>query len=152
MVALEQASILAVGVDDAQLTPSTHSLVDVTSVDSATKALELMRLLRFDLLLVGLRVDRPPPWDFVRRMRARWPDQKWLLAANDASEISPVNEIVARSLGATCIASENELTGNWLVEIATRCRDQHGSRNRLKVVALARGTRGNLTRGWEQHA
>jgi DNA-binding response OmpR family regulator len=93
----------ALGTGDAELPPTLGRVESDASffhAESGAKALELMRVLRFDLLVTGDSLPDMTVNQLVRRVRAAWPWQKWALVAND---ISPQDEIAARSLGAMAV-------------------------------------------------
>jgi hypothetical protein len=68
--------------------------------DSGKKALELLRMLRFDLLVTGNRLPDMPISQLIRRVRVAWPWQKWAMVG---SMISAHDEIAARTLGALAV-------------------------------------------------
>jgi len=68
--------------------------------DSGKKALELLRMLRFDLLVTGDRLPDMPIGHFLRRVRVAWPWQKWAMVG---SSITTQDEIAARTLGAMAV-------------------------------------------------
>jgi CheY-like chemotaxis protein len=88
----EQGSVLAVGLRDADR----HAAGDCTVADSARSAIELLRMLRFDLVLTADHLPDMPVWQFVSRMRAAWPWQKWALVSSHLTEF---DEVTARTLG-----------------------------------------------------
>lgn len=97
----DQASILAVGLGQgfSTVVPPEYA-ENCASADSARAAIELLRMLRFDLVVTADQLPDMPVWQFVKRMRAVWPWQKWALAS---SSLNPRDEIVARTLGVMCI-------------------------------------------------
>jgi hypothetical protein len=68
--------------------------------DSGKKALELLRMLRFDLLVTGDRLPDMPVSHLIGRVRAAWPWQKWAMVG---ASITTQDEIVARTLGAVAV-------------------------------------------------
>ena len=68
--------------------------------DSGKKALELLRVLRFDLLVTGDHLPDMSVSQLVRRVRTAWPWQKWALVG---SQITVEDEITARTLGAMAV-------------------------------------------------
>jgi hypothetical protein len=68
--------------------------------DSGKKALELLRMLRFDLLVTGDRLPDMPIGHFLRRVRVAWPWQKWAMVG---SSLTTQDEIAARTLGAMAV-------------------------------------------------
>lgn len=90
-------SLLAVGLPD---TPTATQQYDLRVADSGRQALAMLRLMYFDLLLVGDQVPDMSVWSLIRTIRMCWPQQRWALVA---SHITPREEIVARSLGALMV-------------------------------------------------
>jgi hypothetical protein len=68
--------------------------------DSGKKALELLRMLHFDLLVTGDQLPDMPVSHFIRRVRGAWPWQKWAMVG---SAITTQDEIAARTLGAVAV-------------------------------------------------
>jgi hypothetical protein len=56
----------------------------------------MLRMLSFDLVLVGMRIPDLGTWDFVRRLRTGWAWQKWALIGGAITE---QQEITARMFG-----------------------------------------------------
>jgi DNA-binding response OmpR family regulator len=108
----DQASILAVGLGES--IPPEYA-ENCSTADSARSAIELMRMLRFDLVVTADQLPDMPVWQFVQRVRAVWPWQKWALAS---STIDQRDEITARTLGVLCIL-ERPLDWHALFEMAT---------------------------------
>lgn len=90
----------------------------VSHVDSAEKAVELLKVLKFDLVAIGHDVPDATPWQLARKVRSSWPWQKWAFIAR---EMDHEDEIMARSLGAVAIFEGPEA---WreMVDVATRVR------------------------------
>jgi hypothetical protein len=70
------------------------------AADGAMRAIELLRMMRFDLALVRSQWEGDSPWIFLHRMRQGWPKLRWALVAD---HLEADQEIQARSLGASCI-------------------------------------------------
>jgi len=68
--------------------------------DSGKKALELLRMLRFDLLVTGDRLPDMPVTHLIRRVRIAWPWQKWAMVG---AALTTEDEIAARTLGAMAV-------------------------------------------------
>jgi hypothetical protein len=71
--------------------------IDLSIAATATEALELLKIVRFELLLVGSAIPDMSTRDFAATMRRFWPWQRWALIDVDATE-SDVQE--AGELGA----------------------------------------------------
>jgi DNA-binding response OmpR family regulator len=95
-----ETTVLGVALDDV---PEQVGSAAFTSARSARQAIEMLRLLRFDLVVVGLRTPDMSAWQFVQRMRAGWPGQKWALVAGT---LRTSEELNARTLGALVIFDE----------------------------------------------
>jgi DNA-binding response OmpR family regulator len=65
-------------------------------VERGQHAIELLRVLRFDLLITGVDVPDMTVWTLIQKIRNAWPWQKWVLVA---SSLEPESELVARTLG-----------------------------------------------------
>lgn len=103
-------SILAVGAKLANLhrAKSTDDFrqgeagqVQLVEVDSGKQAFDLLRVLKFDLVAVGPGVNDMAPEQFVRRLQAVRPWQRWALVADEA--LSDADETIARTLGAIAV-------------------------------------------------
>ena len=134
-------SVLTVGLPDSDLTGSelAHSaLADPTHLCTATDtgrgAIELMRMLRFDLVITADRLPDMPVWQFVQRMRRTWPWQKWALFSTCLSES---DEITARTLGVMRII-EGSLDWDAVSHLAETLHDQAESANRLPQLISVR--------------
>ncbi len=90
----------------------------VSHVDTAEKAVELLKVLKFDIVAIGHDVPDATPWQLARKVRSSWPWQKWAFVAR---EMDHEDEIMARSLGAVAIFEGPEA---WreMVDVATRVR------------------------------
>jgi len=89
----EHGSVLAVGLPPSDLSDAPPAC---TVADSARGAIELLRILRFDLVVTSDRLSDMPVWQFVKRIRSAWPWQKWALISKQLTEH---DEITARTLG-----------------------------------------------------
>jgi DNA-binding response OmpR family regulator len=118
MPELEQAALLAVGVDVKEsLAP------EVLLAVTARRAIELMRLMQFDLLVVGRNMTDMSLWQFVQRVRMTRPWQRWALATD---ELTPQEEVTARSLGVIGIFKEKS---DWaeILHVAQSIRRRNGA-------------------------
>ncbi len=103
--------------------------------ESGTKALELMRVLRFDLMVTGDALPDMTVSQLVRRVRAAWPWQKWALVAHS---ISPADEIGARSMGAMAVL---DAPADWrmLAELAESIAESNRARAVAATATMANG-------------
>lgn len=91
----DQVAILGVCVEEPAMIGRTEGL-NFCSVRSGRRAIDMLRMLSFDLVLVGMRIPDIGTWDFVRRVRTGWAWQKWALVGG---AISDQQEITARMFG-----------------------------------------------------
>ena len=91
----DQVAVLGVCVDEPELIGKTEGL-NFCSVRSGRRAIDMLRMLSFDLVMVGMRIPDLNTWDFVRRLRTGWAWQKWALVGGAISE---QQEITARMFG-----------------------------------------------------
>ena len=133
MTMLNEPSILAVCLPEASRKPEYPECVVMP--DSTRRAIELLRMLRFDLLLVGLGDSAAQPWNFLRQVRACWPSQKWLLAG--AGGLSDDDEVTARTLGATQIL-QDQIDWDSIRNLAATLRQRREASNRLVAEMGAR--------------
>ena len=95
----EQVAILGLCVEDPAQVGRVEGL-NYVAVRSGRRAIDMMRMLSFDVVLVGMRIPDVSTWDFVRRMRTAWSWQKWCLVSGAISE---QQEITARMFGSVKI-------------------------------------------------
>jgi hypothetical protein len=117
MPQIPQPTLLAIGVANP---PRRTSLLDVYSATSLREAVSTIRLVCIDLMVVGLDDPVVNSWDLLQRILTVWPQQRWLLAAQD---ISAEEEIFARSLGALLIL-HGMPREEWLADYATSLRQR----------------------------
>ncbi|MCC6421871.1 MAG: hypothetical protein IT447_00150 [Phycisphaerales bacterium] len=91
---MTEQAILAVGWAEV---PAQWRALNLWTTAHPRRAIELMRMMRFDLTLVHDQSPNESPWAFIRRMRQGWPRQRWALVAPHLDE---AREIQARSLAA----------------------------------------------------
>lgn len=108
----EQGSVLAVGNFDLD---SRGVIAGCTHTETARGAIELLRVLRFDLVVTSDQLPDMSAWRFVQRMRAGWPWQKWTLVSESLTDR---DEIAARTLGVTSIM-EGRPDWDTLCELAS---------------------------------
>src|ERR1700759_3567093 len=95
----DQVTVLGVCVDEPAMVGRTEGL-DFCSVRSGRRAIDMLRMLSFDLVVVGMRIPDISTWDFVRRVRTGWAWQKWALVGGMMTE---QQEITARMFGSVKI-------------------------------------------------
>ena len=140
----DQPSVLSVCVPKVWEKPNRPGCV--VSADTTRRAIELLRMLRFDLLLVGLRTpSAAPPWNFVQRARLCWPGQKWMLVG--PHDLSTRDEITARSLGATGVIA-GHVDWESIAQVARGIRERELARRQLLPdIAPRKGPRVTIDAG-----
>jgi DNA-binding response OmpR family regulator len=113
----QDVAVLAVCVNEPPQEIQTEGLT-FCSVNSARRAIDMLRMLRFDLLLVGPNVPDISTWEFVRRAKIGWPWQKWALVGE---RITEQQEITARMMGVTKVF-ETFPTPEELLELTSALR------------------------------
>jgi CheY-like chemotaxis protein len=88
----ERGSVLGVCVTPASFTGKSGAL-DYRAVQSGRRAIDMLRLVRCDLLLVNLHLPDLSVWNFMRHVKTNWPQQKWALVGGP---LSTQQEIAAR--------------------------------------------------------
>lgn len=95
----QTASILAVCVDESTVKEVSGG-ESFLSANSARQAIDLLRMLRFDLLITGKDLPDMPVFSFVSKVKSAWPWQKWALVSSD---LTATEEVIVRTLGVTRI-------------------------------------------------
>jgi CheY-like chemotaxis protein len=87
--------------------------LDYRAVHSARRAMDMLRLVRFDLILVNVKLPDISVWNLMRHIKTANPQQKWALVGGPLSE---QQEIAARMLDVTTVfevAPAIEAVCNW---------------------------------------
>ena len=115
MVTPVQPTLLAIGIDGLL---KSSSAIDVYTASTVREVMSTMRLVGFDLVVVGLDDPHFDVWEAMHRVLTAWPHQRWMLASD---KVTQEEEILARTLGAALVldAVPNEL---WFIEFATSLR------------------------------
>jgi len=119
----EQVAVLGVCVEEPAMVGRTERL-DFCSVRSGRRAIDMMRLLSFDLVLVGMRLPDANTWDFVRRVRTAWSWQKWALVGGGiGGMITDDQERSARMFGSIRIYDVMP-SSDEVLELASSLRER----------------------------
>jgi len=128
-----EASVLVIGQFPSALE---HGQVDLITADTGGRAIELLRMLKFDLVVIGQQLADMPVWNLVQRMRLAMPGQKWAFVGK---EIAPREEVMARSLGVVGVF-DAEADWSELLHVATQIHQRTGAANRARVVQAKVGS------------
>lgn len=90
------------------------SLFDLYTATTAREAIATVRLVRCDLMLVGMDNPKIDVWSLMRDLTRAWTRQRWLLVAG---HVTPEDEIQARSLGALVIL-DSLPSEHWILDFA----------------------------------
>lgn len=114
-------TLLTIGVEGVH--PSSDVL-DIYTATTLREAVATIRLIGFDLLVVGLQNPRLDVWQLMQRILTAWPHQRWILASR---RVTMADELQARSLGALLVLDEvpNE---HWFADFAASLRRRDASR------------------------
>jgi len=115
----DHVAVLGICVDQPQLTGRSAEL-NFHSVHSGRRAVDMLRMLSFDFLLVGLKLPDMSTWDFLRHLKTAWPQQKWALVGGP---IGDQQEVTARMFGATTFFDTTP-SSNELLNLTARMREQ----------------------------
>ena len=126
-------TLLVVGV--AGLRHPTNAL-DIYTANSIREAVSTIRLVAFDLLVVGFENPQLDVWDMMRRVQAAWPRQRWMLLSE---RVTTDEEVMARSLGAIMILHELP-NDQWLTDFVRSLRRRRSVEPNLIPAALPTGS------------
>jgi DNA-binding response OmpR family regulator len=115
----DQVTVLGICVDPPVVSGRSAEL-NFHSVHSGRRSIDMLRMLSFDFLMVGLKLPDMSTWDFLRHIKTAWPQQKWALVGGPISE---QQEITARMFGATTLFDATP-TSNELLNLTARLREQ----------------------------
>lgn len=115
----EQVAVLGICVDP-PATAGRSAELNYHAVHNGRRAIDILRMVSFDFLLVGLKLPDMATWDFLRHLKTAFPQQKWALVGGPISE---QQEITARMFGATTLFDTTP-TSNELLNLTARMREQ----------------------------
>jgi hypothetical protein len=98
-------------------------MLDVYTAATIREALATIRLVRFDLMLVGLEDPTLDIWGLMQRVAGAWPQLRWILASD---QLTPEEEILARSLGALMVL-DSLPDADWIAECASSLRNREAA-------------------------
>jgi CheY-like chemotaxis protein len=90
------------------------------AVHGGRRAIDMLRMVSFDMLLLGLQLPDMSPWDFLRFLKTAFPHQKWALVGGPITE---QQEVTARTFGCTTIF-ESTPNSSEMLSLTARMRDQ----------------------------
>jgi CheY-like chemotaxis protein len=115
----EQVAVLGICVDAPTMAGRSAEL-NYHAVHNGRRAIDMLRMVSFDFLLVGLKLPDMATWDFLRHLKTAFPQQKWALVGGPVSE---QQEITARMFGATTLFDTTP-TSNEILNLTARMRER----------------------------
>ena len=104
MLSQEQhATVLSVGL----VPPAGVGGTQFVHARSARQAIELLRVMRIDLVVTSTMLPDASAWLFVQKLKRGWPWQKWVLVGN---ALGARDELTARALGVLAVFED---PGAW---------------------------------------
>jgi len=94
------------------------------SVQGGRRAIDMLRMLSYDFMLVGAKLPDMSVWDFLKHLKRALPHQKWALVATG---ITDQQEINARMFGVTTIFDTTPTT-HELLNLVDRLRERAAAR------------------------
>jgi CheY-like chemotaxis protein len=115
----DQIAVLGICVDAPALTDSSAEL-NYHAVHNGRRGIDMLRMVSFDMVLVGMKLPDMATWDFLRHLKAAFPHQKWALVGGPISE---QQEVTARMFGCTTLFDTTP-SGKELMNLTARMREQ----------------------------
>ena len=115
----DQVAILGICVEAPAMTEPSKEL-SYHAAHNGRRAIDMLRMISFDIVLVGLYLPDMSPWDFLRHLKTALPQQKWALVGGP---ITDQQEVTARTFGCTTLF-ETTPTEKELLQLTARMRQQ----------------------------
>ncbi|MGD0390473.1 MAG: hypothetical protein ABSC42_16130 [Tepidisphaeraceae bacterium] len=115
----DQVAVLGVCVDPPATTGPAKEL-NYHAAHNGRRAIDMLRMISFDMVLVGLKMPDMAAWDFLRHLKTAFPSQKWALIGGPITE---KQEVTARMFGCTTLF-ETTPSDKELLQLTARMREQ----------------------------
>jgi CheY-like chemotaxis protein len=115
----DQVAVLGICVEPPTMVGRSVEL-NYHAVHNGRRAIDMLRMVSFDMLLIGLKLPDMATWDFLRHLKTAFPHQKWALIGGPITE---QEEVKARMFGCTTIF-ETTPTSSELLTLTARMREQ----------------------------
>jgi DNA-binding NarL/FixJ family response regulator len=114
----DHVAVLGICID----APATGRAEDLNyhAAQNGRRAIDMLRMVSFDVVLVGLKLPDMSAWDFLVHLKAAFPHQKWALVGGPVTE---QQEVKARMFGCLTIF-ENTPSSAELLSLTSRTREQ----------------------------
>jgi DNA-binding NarL/FixJ family response regulator len=115
----DHVAVLGICIDPPTASGRTDEL-NYHAAPNGRRAIDMLRMVSFDVVLVGLKLPDMSAWDFLTHLKTAFPNQKWALVGGPVTE---QQEVKARMFG--CLTMfENTPTGGELLSLTSRTREQ----------------------------
>jgi CheY-like chemotaxis protein len=115
----DHVAVLGICVDPPATTAPSDEL-NYHAVHNGRRAIDMLRMVSFDMVLVGLKLPDMSTWDFLRHLKTAFPGQKWAMIGGPITE---KQEVTARMFGCTTLF-ETTPTDKELLQLTARMREQ----------------------------
>jgi len=115
----DQVAVLGICVDAPVIAGAAGEL-NYHAVQNGRRAIDMLRMVSFDMVLIGTRIPDLSVWELLRHLKAAFPNQKWALVGGPISE---QQEIKARMFGCTTLFDTTPSSGE-LLQLTARIREQ----------------------------
>jgi len=114
----ENVSVLGVCINQPLLVGRVEGLT-FHSAHSARRAIDMLRILSYDLVVVGMQLPDRSLWDFLRHLKTAWPQQTWAVVGGPITE---QQELTARMFGAAAVFAATP-TSHELLNLPSHYRE-----------------------------
>jgi len=115
----DQVAVLGICVD-APATNGSDGELNYHAVQNGRRGIDMLRMVSFDIVLIGMRLPDISTWEFLRHLKAAFPNQKWALVGGPVSE---QQEVKARMFGCTTLFDTTP-SSTELLHLTARMREQ----------------------------
>jgi CheY-like chemotaxis protein len=122
----DEVAVLGICIEPPAMTGPSNGL-SYHAAHNGRRAVDMLRMISFDMVLVGLSIPDMSTWDFLRHLKTALPGQKWALVGGPITE---KQEVRARMFGCTTLLDTTP-TDKELLQLTARMR-QRAVSNALK--------------------
>jgi CheY-like chemotaxis protein len=115
----DQIAVLGICIDPPATTGPSKEL-NYHAAHNGRRAIDMLRMVSFDMVLVGLKMPDMSAWDFLRHLKTAFPIQKWAMVGGPITE---KQEVAARMFGCTTLFDTTP-TDKELLQLTARMREQ----------------------------
>ena len=115
----DQIAVLGICIDPPAAAGPSGEL-NYHAAQNGRRAIDMLRMVSFDVVLVGLKLPDMSAWDLLSHLKTAFPHQKWALVGGPVTE---QQEVKARMFGCMTLF-ENTPSGTELLSLTSRTRQQ----------------------------